>query len=112
FEANITGGTEPYTINWNFDDGSEESNDETVIRTFEEAGTYNVALTVTDSEEQIASNSVEIEVEEGPEINEENEDIQEEDEETVEGQGIEAPVADRTDRTRNNAIDANNTEGN
>ena len=115
FEANTTGGTEPYTINWNFDDGSEESNDETVIRTFEEADTYNVTLTVTDSEEQISSNSVEIEVEEGPEINEENEDIQEEeegeDEEAEEGQRIEAPVADQTNSTRNNALDADNTRG-
>ena len=109
FEANITGGTEPHLINWNFDDGSEESNDETVVHIFEEADTYNVTLTVTDSEEQIASDSVEIEVEEGPDINEENEDVQEEDEETAEDQEIEAPGADQTDSTRNNAIDSNNT---
>src|SRR5919108_4459993 len=64
FEANITGGTEPYTISWDFDDEGEESNEETVLHTFEEAGTYNVNLTATDSEDQTASDSIEINVEE------------------------------------------------
>jgi hypothetical protein len=108
FEANITGGTEPYTINWNFDDGSEESNDETVVHTFAEDDTYNVTLTATDSDDQTASDSVEIEVEEGAEIDDENEDIQEQ--EAVEEQALEAPVADQRDSTQNNArAAANNT---
>jgi PKD repeat protein len=65
FEANITGGTEPYTISWDFGDDSEESdNEETVSHTFDEAGTYNVTLTATDSEDQNASVSLEINVEE------------------------------------------------
>jgi PKD repeat protein len=68
FDANITGGTEPYTISWDFDDdGSEEESDDeeqTVLHTFEEAGTYNVTLTPTDSEDQNASDSIEINVEE------------------------------------------------
>jgi PKD repeat protein len=65
FEANITGGTEPYTINWDFDDDdSEESDDEeTVLHTFEEAGTYNVTLTAMDSEDQTASDSIKIQAE-------------------------------------------------
>jgi hypothetical protein len=110
FEANITGGTEPYAINWNFDDGIEESDAEGIaVHTFEEADIYNVTLIVTDSEEQIASDSVELEVEEGPEIVEENEDIQEEEEEEAAGdRRIEAQEADQTDRTRNNASGANN----
>jgi PKD repeat protein len=57
---------EPYTISWDFDDDEvEESDDEeTVLHTFEEAGTYNVILTATDSQDQIASVSMEITVEE------------------------------------------------
>ena len=63
FQANLTGGTEPYNYVWNFGDGSEESNEQTVSHTFEEAGTYNITLTVTDSEDQTASDSIEINVE-------------------------------------------------
>jgi PKD repeat protein len=67
FEANIAGGTEPYTIRWDLDDdGVVESNEETVVATFSEAGTYNVNLDVTDSQGQSASDSVEITVEEAP----------------------------------------------
>ena len=64
FQANLTGGTEPYTYVWDFDDDSEESDEQTVSHTFEEAGTYNITLTVTDSEDQTASDSIEITVEE------------------------------------------------
>ena len=107
FEANITGGTEPYTINWNFEDGSEQRNDETVIHTFGEADTYNLTLTATDSDDQTASDSAEIEVEVGAEIDVENEDIQEQ--EAVEEQVLEASEEDQTDSTQNNARAANNT---
>jgi PKD repeat protein len=62
FEANVIGGTEPYTYSWNFGDGSEESNEETVEHTFEEAGTYNVALTITDAEGRTASDTITITV--------------------------------------------------
>jgi plastocyanin len=64
FEANIEGGLEPYTYSWDFDDGSEESDEETVEHTFDEAGTYNVSLAATDAGNQTASDSVEITVEE------------------------------------------------
>ena len=67
FEADVAGGTEPYTYSWDFDgEGSEESNEQTVSHTFEEAGTYNVGLTVTDSGSQTASDSIVINVEEAP----------------------------------------------
>jgi PKD repeat protein len=66
FEANITGGTEPYTYLWDFGDGSEESDEQTVLHTFEEAGIYNVTLTATDTDDQDASASIEISVEEAP----------------------------------------------
>jgi len=64
FQANLTGGTEPYTYVWDFDDDSEESDEQNVVHTFEEAGTYNITLTVTDSEDQTASDSIEITVDE------------------------------------------------
>jgi PKD repeat protein len=67
FEADIAGGTEPYTVSWDFDsDGVVESNEETVVATFSEAGTYDVSLDVTDSQGQSASDSVEIIIEEAP----------------------------------------------
>jgi PKD repeat protein len=64
FQANLTGGTEPYTYVWDFDDDSEESDEQNVVHTFEEADTYNITLTVTDSEDQTASDSIEITVDE------------------------------------------------
>ena len=64
FQANLTGGTEPYTYIWNFGDGSEESDEQTVLHTFEEAGTYNVTLAATDTDNQNALDSIEISVEE------------------------------------------------
>src|ERR671915_2157459 len=66
FQANLTGGTEPYTYLWDFGDGSEESDEQTVLHTFEEAGIYNVTLAATDTDDQDASASIEISVEEAP----------------------------------------------
>jgi hypothetical protein len=111
FQANVTGGTEPYTNIWNFDDGSEESNEQTVSHTFDEAGTYNVTLTTTDTDNQTASDSVEIQVEEvveedDTEIDEEEEAVQEQ---AVEEQVEEEPEVDQIDDTENNATAANNT---
>src|SRR5918995_1313773 len=77
FEADVIGGTEPYTISWDLDDdGIGGSNEQTLVVTFEEAGSYNVGLTVTDSSGQSASDSMEITVEE-----EEVEAVEEEEEE-------------------------------
>ncbi|HEU4823602.1 MAG TPA: PKD domain-containing protein [Nitrososphaeraceae archaeon] len=67
FEANATGGAEPLTYSWDFDDGSiEEDDDATFDHTFDEAGTYNVDLTVTDSTGQTVSDSILITVEPPP----------------------------------------------
>ena len=67
FEAEVTGGMEPYAISWDFGDGSVEvDDDETVEHTFDVAGTYNVDLTVIDSSGQSASDSILITVEEPP----------------------------------------------
>src|SRR5215218_10147036 len=67
FAADASGGTGPYTVNWNFGDDSEESDEESVVHTFTEAGNYTVTLTVTDSEDQTASDTLEITVEESSE---------------------------------------------
>jgi PKD repeat protein len=66
FKANVTGGTGPYTYRWDFGDGSSrsrESNTQTILHTFEEAGRYNVRVTVIDSQNQIASDGIAITVE-------------------------------------------------
>ena len=85
FEAEITGGIEPYTIRWDFGDGSTEENDEEVEHTFDEAGSYGVGLTVTDSGDQNESDSMEITVEEEQPLEEEEE---EEDNDLVDTDGI------------------------
>src|SRR5215208_570768 len=64
FNATIAGGTEPYTVNWNFGDDSEESDEESVVHTFNEAGNYTVTLTATDSTGETATDTLEITVEE------------------------------------------------
>ena len=54
----------------------EESEEQTILHSFDEAGTYNVTVDAVDSEEQIASDSVEITVEEeGAENEEETNDL-------------------------------------
>src|SRR5215203_4636129 len=67
FDADASGGTGPYTVNWNFGDDSEESDEQSVVHTFTEAGNYTVTLTVTDSEDQTATDTLEITVEESSE---------------------------------------------
>ncbi|MFL6479814.1 MAG: PKD domain-containing protein [Nitrososphaera sp.] len=63
FEGDALGGVGPYTISWDFDDDiDEESEEQTILHTFDAIGTYNVTFTVTDSEEQTATDSIEITV--------------------------------------------------
>src|ERR687892_346102 len=84
FEADVGGGTGPYTYSWDFDDeSSEESDEQTVSHTFEEAGSYDISLTVTDSGSQNASDSVEITVEEEEEVEEEPAEEEVEEEEPI-----------------------------
>jgi plastocyanin len=106
FEANIEGGTEPYTINWDFDDGSEESDEETVVHTFDDAGTYDVNLTTTDALNQTASDSLEITVEEPSPAVEEDTSATTTDTTTTDTD--EEPSTDATDTT--NADENNNEE--
>jgi PKD repeat protein len=70
FEAHVTGGTEPYTYSWNFGDGSQQGNEQTVLHTFDRAGTYNVRVIVTDSTARAASDSILVNVQEPPAMEE------------------------------------------
>src|SRR5215207_3973646 len=67
FDADASGGTGPYTVNWNFGDDSEESDEQSVVHTFTEAGNYTVTLTATDSTGETATDTLEITVEESSE---------------------------------------------
>jgi PKD repeat protein len=67
FDADATGGAEPYTYSWDFDgENIEEIDDDETEYTFDDAGMYNVGLTVNDSEGRSRSGSMEIVVEEAP----------------------------------------------
>jgi PKD repeat protein len=94
FETDTQGGTEPYTYSWNFGDGSEEVIDEDAVtsHTFEQAGTYNVVLTITDAGGRTASDSVAItitggEEEEPPATTAEGEEAVEEQQPPEDGDG-------------------------
>jgi hypothetical protein len=82
FEADVAGVTEPYTYSWDFDDNgassseerSDDDDDENVDHIFDEAGSHNDGdRTVTDSEDQRVSDSIEDIVEAPPEEPQEEE---------------------------------------
>jgi PKD repeat protein len=70
FVATVAGGTGPYTYNWDFGDGSssggEGNNKQTVVHTFNQPGTYTVTLRVTDANARLATDTLEIVVNEPP----------------------------------------------
>jgi Ca2+-binding RTX toxin-like protein len=72
FEADITGGIEPYAIRWGFGEGNdtstEESDEQTVVHTFNEPGTYIVTLTVTDANGQEATDTLQVTIIELPPV--------------------------------------------
>lgn len=93
-EADITAGTEPYAISWDFGggEGGGESDEEAVLLTFNQAGSYNIAVTVTDSTGQTASDIIEIIVE-GPS--------------TEESPIVEEPLAEEMEETADFETDSN-----
>jgi PKD repeat protein len=95
FEAGVAGGTEPYTYSWDFDGEGSSDDDDVIDHTFDEAGSYDVGLTVTDSIGQSASDSMEITVEEAP--------ADEEDEEQPPAaEEVEAPEEEEEEEEDNN----------
>ena len=54
FDDTVTGGTEPYTRSWDFGDGG-TSNDIDPTHTYASAGTYDVTLTVTDTNRTVST---------------------------------------------------------
>ena len=63
FSASVTGGESPYSFQWLLDGGTEKQS-RTFVHSFEEAGTYNLTLTVTDDAGVEVSDSIEIEIDE------------------------------------------------
>jgi PKD domain len=49
FEADVQGGTGPYTYIWNFGDGSPQGSGISIHHTYQQASTYDVTLSVIDS---------------------------------------------------------------
>lgn len=66
FSSEVTySNVDELSYEWNFDDG-EISNIEEPTHVFDEAGTYNVSLTVTDDQDREVTETVEVVVEEAP----------------------------------------------
>jgi PKD repeat protein len=103
FEAGVAGGTEPYTYSWDFDDEGSSDDDDVIDHTFDEAGSYDVGLTVTDSIGQSASDSMEITVEEAPAAEEVEEEVEDE-EQPPAAEEVETPADDDDEEEEDNNL--------
>ncbi len=66
FSGEVSGGSEPYTIVWDFGDGSTATGSLTPAHTYADNGSYLVTLTVTDSENQVVSDGLLVTVNNAP----------------------------------------------
>lgn len=65
FNSLISGGSGPYIVNYNFGDGTSYQG-QTLIHTFNQAGTFNVTVTATDSNGTVRETSILIHVSPAP----------------------------------------------
>jgi hypothetical protein len=85
--ASVSGGDEPYTYAWDFDDGEEDTG-RTIRHSFDEPGTFNVTVVVSDDAGRQATGNIEIEISEESEDTEESEEeVTEEENEDVASEG-------------------------
>ena len=64
FAANARGGATPLSYDWDFGDGSSGATGETVTHTYDSAGDFTAQVTVTDTEGNTGTDTVDISVEE------------------------------------------------
>ena len=62
FSCTVESGTPPYTYSWNFGDGTQGSSEQSIKHNYVTAGSYTATVSVTDSNSQTASKSIEITV--------------------------------------------------
>ncbi len=65
FKSKVIGGTEPYTYEWDFGDGTPTNEEANPIHVFENKGTYTVTLTVFDSNGKSDDATITINIKQG-----------------------------------------------
>ncbi|HRQ38150.1 MAG TPA: PKD domain-containing protein [Chloroflexota bacterium] len=58
FNGEVSGGSEPYTVAWDFGDGHTATGSLAPVHTYADNGSYTVTLLVTDGENQVVSDSL------------------------------------------------------
>lgn len=109
FRSNVTGGESPYEYQWDFDDGDERSG-RNAVHSFDEPGTYNVTLIVTDDTGLEFEGSIEIEVEEDEVEAPEEEEPAEAEEEGGQSEEAENTEDEDPGETSSNSTDSDSTQ--